>query len=125
MRWIKLTKREFKILFFGAVIIVLVLALVPNDNLKFNYAYEDKIKHTLAFFTLSLLLNRASSTLKHRVRNMISLLFFGIFIEVAQSFTNYRSPSYDDVLADLIGILLFQLLYSTYRFIKHFRNKTP
>ena len=125
MRWIKLTKREFKILFFGAVIIVLVLALVPNDNLKFNYAYEDKIKHTLAFFTLSLLLNRASSTLKHRVRNMISLLFFGIFIEVAQSFTGYRSPSFDDVLADLVGILLFQLLYSTYRFIKHFRNKTP
>ena len=125
MRWIKLTKREFKILFFGAVIVVLVLALVPSDNLKFNYAYEDKIKHILAFFTLSLLLNRASSTLKHRVRNMVALLLFGIFIEVAQSFTGYRSPSFDDVLADLVGILLFQILYSTYRFIKHFQNKTP
>ena len=125
MQRLSLTKREFKILFFGTVIIVLVLALVPSDNLEFNYIYEDKIKHILAFFTLSLLLNRASSTLKHRVRNMVALLLFGIFIEVAQSFTGYRSPSFDDVLADLVGILLFQVFYSTYRFIKHFQNKTP
>ena len=125
MQWLSLTKREFKILFFGTVIIVLVLALMPSDNLEFNYIYEDKIKHILAFFTLSLLLNRASSTLKHRLRNMGVLLLFGIFIELAQSLTPHRDASLNDIVADLVGILLFQVFYSTYRFIKHFRNKTP
>lgn len=125
MTWINLTKREFKILFFGTVFVVFVMAMIPNTNLNAYVNNADKILHTFTFFVLSLLLNRASSTLSHRIRNMLALLLFGVFIEIAQSFTSYRSPSYNDVIADLIGILLFQALYSTYRLIKHLRNPTP
>jgi VanZ family protein len=50
---------------------------------------------------------------------MGALLLFGIFIEFVQSFTPYREASLGDVIADLIGILLFQLFFSIYRFYKH------
>lgn len=124
MHWMHFNKREFKILFFIAVTAVLILAVVPSDHIDFDYLYEDKIKHATAFFTLSLLLNRASSTFQHRLRNMTALLAFGILIEIIQLLTPYRESSIYDVLADVVGILLFQLLFSLYRFYKHFRNGT-
>jgi len=43
---------------------------------------------------------------------MASLLAFGILIEILQSFTDYRDVSLGDVVADLVGILLFQIIYS-------------
>jgi VanZ family protein len=72
-----------------------------------------------AFFVLSLELNQASSTIEHRLRNMGALLAFGIFIEFAQSLTPTREASVNDVIADIIGILLFQFIYSTYKFLKN------
>ncbi|SFV63872.1 hypothetical protein MNB_SV-12-2056 [hydrothermal vent metagenome] len=78
----------------------------------------DKILHMTAFFVLSFELNRASSTITHRLRNMVALLAFGIFIEFAQSLTPTRDASFYDVVADLVGILIFQLLYSLYRYKK-------
>lgn len=43
---------------------------------------------------------------------MLSLLAFGILIEILQSFTAYREVSFWDVIADLVGILLFQVSYT-------------
>jgi len=113
----KQKKRIFKILFFLTSFIVLYLATIPQD-LKWDYHYADKIKHIFAFFSLSLLLNRASSSIKARLRNMISLLLFGIFIELVQLFSPMRTSSIYDVLADLIGILLFQILYTLLKIVK-------
>ena len=111
-------RKEFKILFFATVFTVLYLALMPTVE-EYQPIYQDKIKHIFAFFVLSFLLNQASSTILHRLRNMGALLLFGIFIEFVQSFTPYREASLGDVIADLIGILLFQLFFSIYRFYKH------
>jgi VanZ family protein len=79
----------------------------------------DKINHIFAFFTLSLLLNRSSSSYEKRIRNVIALISFGIFIEIAQAFVSYRSSSFTDIIADAIGIALFQLLYSLYRYVRY------
>jgi VanZ family protein len=111
-------KRIFKILFFITLAIVFILALVPNDHVTIEYIYADKLKHMSAFFMLSLLLNRASSTLKHRIRNMILLLLFGIFIEVVQLYFPHRESSVLDVIADFAGIVLFQVSYSIFKLIK-------
>ncbi len=123
---IKLLKRNrhYRILFYIATTAVFFLALSPSGQLDMNIHNGDKVLHALAFFVLSLLLNRASSTIQHRIRNMLALLFFGVFIEVVQSFTAYRNASVNDVLADLVGILLFQLLYSLIRFRQHQRKKS-
>jgi VanZ family protein len=111
-------KKYYKALFYVTVIVVFYLAVAPNDHIKIDSHYADKIKHISAFFTLSLLLNRASSTIQHRLRNMGALLLFGIFIEIAQLFFPNRESSVDDILADLIGILLFQLLYTGAKYLQ-------
>ena len=88
-----------------------------------EWKYADKLKHATAFFTLSFLLNRASSTIQHRLRNMGALLLFGIFIEFVQYFLPERESSILDVWADLARILLFQLSYSLLKLLLELRNK--
>ncbi|HHD75245.1 MAG TPA: hypothetical protein ENK82_03005 [Campylobacterales bacterium] len=119
-----LTKSQFKILFFIAIAFTLFKALSPcNEEPLFDFEHGDKLLHAIAFFVLSLLLNRSSSSIAKRTRNVLSLLAFGIFIEILQSFTGYREVSVGDVLADLIGILLFQATYSFLKYIQKRRRK--
>lgn len=113
-----MSKQLFKVLFFSASIIVFYLAIVPSDKIWLDFGMGDKFNHFLAFFTLSLLLNRSSSTVKHRLRNVIVLTLFGMLIELVQYFLDYRSSDMYDLLADITGILLFQTLFSLYRLIR-------
>ncbi len=122
MRHALMQKKTYKILFFITAGIVFLLAVIPNDHIHLTFQYADKVKHFTAFFVLSLLLNRASSTMKHRLRNMLALLLFGIFIEIIQIYIIYRSSSIYDVYADAIGILLFQFLFSFYKFLCDRKN---
>jgi len=119
-----LNKNQFKVIFFITVIFVLYSALTPSGgSFFFNFPNGDKVLHASAFFTLSFLLNRASSSIHRRIRNMFSLLAFGVLIEFLQSFTSYRTVSFGDVVADLVGILLFQLTYSLLKEIQLKRRK--
>jgi len=123
MKILIMNKKYFKLLFFATAIVVFILATVSDDHVHIHHQYADKIKHITAFFTLSLLLNRASSTIAHRLRNMIALLLFGLFIEVAQYFIPSRDSDWMDVLADFIGILFFQLSYSSFKTLKELRER--
>jgi len=49
---------------------------------------------------------------------MVALLFFGILIEVVQFFIPSRDADLNDIIADFVGILLFQLSYSFLKFIQ-------
>ncbi|CAA6827400.1 MAG: Unknown protein [uncultured Sulfurovum sp.] len=119
-----LSKNQFKVIFFITVIVILYKALTPSGEDPFlNFYHADKVVHVFAFFVLSFLLNRSSSNISKRIRNMLSLLAFGILIEILQSFTGYRDVSLGDVLADLLGILLFQATYSTLKFWQLSRRK--
>ena len=119
-----LSKSQFKVIFFTALIVVLYKALTPSTGTPFfHFEHADKVLHASAFFVLSFLLNRSSSDISKRIRNIIALLAFGILIEILQYFTGYREASVGDVLADLIGILLFQLTYSFLRFLRELRRK--
>jgi VanZ family protein len=115
---VRITKKYYKILFYISLITVFIIAVTPGAEIEV-IPNSDKILHIFAFFILSLELNRASATMGHRFRNMGALLAFGIFIEFAQSFTPNRTASLYDVIADVIGILLFQFWYSAYKFYKH------
>jgi len=112
---IMMKKKYYKVLFFITAFVVFVLAIVPNDQIKLDIDNADKFKHFTAFFVLSFLLNRASSTIAHRLRNMGALLGFGIFIEIVQLFFPFRESSIEDIIADGVGILVFQLLLSLFR----------
>jgi len=111
-----MNKKYYKIAFFITVIAIFTLAVIPNGG-GIDTGW-DKANHFIAFFTLSLLLNRASSTVHARVRNMLSLVAFGTLIEIVQAFLSYRDADYHDVIADSVGILVFQLLLSLYRIYK-------
>ena len=116
-----LSRSQYKILFFITAIVILYKALTPSNGTPFfHFENGDKVLHASAFFVLSFLLNRASSSISKRIRNMLSLLAFGVLIEVLQSFTGYREVSIEDVLADLVGILFFQLTYSL---LKEWRDR--
>lgn len=120
-----LSKNQFKVIFFITLIVILYKALTPSHNNPFfDFEHADKVVHALAFFVLSFLLNRSSSSIEKRIRNMFSLLAFGILIEVLQSFTSYRTVSIGDVIADLVGILLFQLTYSLLKEWQQRRQKS-
>jgi len=123
MKTLLINKKHFKLLFFSTAIVVFILATVGNDHILIHHDYADKIKHITAFFTLSLLLNRSSSTIKHRLRNMVALLFFGFLIEVAQYFIPSRDSDWMDILADFVGILLFQLSYSFLKAVQQLKNR--
>ena len=107
-----LSRNQFKVIFFITVIAILYKALTPPGTPILDFDNGDKVLHASAFIVLSFLLNRASSSMHRRIRNGLSLLAFGILIEFLQSFTSYRTVSFLDVVADLVGILLFQLSYS-------------
>jgi VanZ family protein len=108
-----MNKKYYKLAFFTAVLGILILAVIPEGG-GVDTGW-DKANHFIAFFTLSLLLNRASSTTHARIRNALSLVAFGMFIEVVQAFISYRSADYHDVIADSVGIMVFQILLSLHR----------
>jgi len=118
-------KHYYKILFFITVFIVLILATIPSDHIHLPFKHADKLKHMSAFFLLSLLLNRASHSIITRFRNMGALLSFGFFIELIQFLTPGRTSSFLDILADLVGIILFQVSYSILKYVQQNTKKVP
>ena len=115
-----MTKFYFKTIFFITAFAVFYLALAPSDSVWFNFGLGDKFNHFIAFLTLSLLLNRSSSSYAKRLRNVTALFLFGLLIEIVQAFVAYRSSSIYDLAADLLGILTFQAFYSIYRWIRYY-----
>ena len=112
-------KGFYKLLFFIAtLVVVFILAVVPNDHILKEYDNIDKLKHLTAFFTLSLLLNQASANIAQRFRNMTILLLFGIGIEFMQHYLPARTSSIEDIFADVGGILSFQVLYSVWKVVR-------
>ncbi|OGU10708.1 MAG: hypothetical protein A2W29_02945 [Gemmatimonadetes bacterium RBG_16_66_8] len=70
---------------------------------------NDKVQHVLAFATLALLLDFSFPERPAGAAKLGSLLAYGIALELAQSFTTVRDPSYWDVAADALGLSLYLL----------------
>ncbi|WP_297728619.1 VanZ family protein, partial [Limnohabitans sp. Rim8] len=92
-------------LFFGALLGVTVLALLPAEQLTLPlFSVWDKAQHALAFAALSVLGFMAFK--ERRIIVVLALSSYGILIELAQMGTGWRSGEWSDALADLLGILL-------------------
>ncbi|MFT5788411.1 MAG: VanZ family protein [Shewanella sp.] len=100
-----------------AITLMLVSYLVfskPSYNIN-AIAHFDKIGHIGSFFVLSYLTYFAFKPRWYLLA--LVLVFYAVFIEMVQSQLSYRSASFADIVADMIGILLFyitQWLYSKY-----------
>ena len=77
---------------------------------------SDKIIHISAYLLISiswlLSFKEKAKTLKVNSLIFISILAYGIIIEVIQGvFTNYRQFDFFDILANLVGIIVAFMIY--------------
>ncbi|MBT0959939.1 VanZ family protein [Denitromonas iodatirespirans] len=94
---------------FGAALAaVLVLSLLPVPAGLQVFSWQDKLEHATAFLALGLLGQFAWA--RHGRWVAIGLLAYGALIEVAQSFTAWRTGDAADWLADALGVGLALLI---------------
>ena len=97
------------------IIAILSLTAIPKINLGLDIKSGDKFLHILAYFTLSTVwffaLQKKMSNLYSRIALILSLVIYGIILEVLQGgLTNYRTGDFYDAIANTIGVLLAVLV---------------
>jgi VanZ family protein len=93
-----------RLLFFSALAAISVLAVLPDYNaLPPIVSVSDLLNHAAAFLTLVLLYSLAYS---HPLRRIgVTLIAYGILIELVQAFLPTRFASLEDVVADSVGLM--------------------
>lgn len=100
----------FKVSARAVVITLMILGLwVATTKLDFETSFNisDKFIHVVVFFGFAMLLDLSSSRHPFWLWKGLPLLTYGIFVEVLQYFTPFRSFSFLDILADFAGIMLY------------------
>ncbi|WOT05958.1 VanZ family protein [Shewanella youngdeokensis] len=98
-----------------AITLMVVTYLVfskPNYSVN-TFAHFDKVGHLGSFFVLSYLTYFAFKPRWYVLA--IVLTIYAIFIEMVQSQLSYRSASLADIIADMVGVLLFYFTQWLYR----------
>ena len=91
------------------ILLFFALGFLPDTLRKaiFQFPAIDTIGHLTSFFILTWV---SHSVIKLSLPICVPLLiFYGALTEVGQSFLSYRDGELGDVIADIIGILLFVL----------------
>ena len=99
----------FRVLFWLALIISYIFAVVPQDIAPTIGSLSDKNIHFIAFAVLTLLLRFAYSVTW--LQTFLLLFIYAVFIEFSQLFTPNRSAELLDIVADIIGIGIGLLFY--------------
>ena len=103
-----------KVLFFSALLSVTVLALLPVELLTLPvFNWWDKAQHALAFAVLSMLGFAAFPARLWQVA--LGMVLYGVAIELAQLAVGWRFGEWQDVLADITGVIVAWGLRSLWR----------
>lgn len=95
--------------FVACLLSVLTLALARNPWLALDTGW-DKANHVLAFAVLTFLGRMAFPA--RRLLLLSGLLAYGVLIENLQLMSGYRFGEYQDLAADVVGMLMGYLLAS-------------
>lgn len=99
------------VLFARALFVVSVLAITYLALTGTRYPVvsdlDDKLQHVSAFFTLGLLLDFSFPKRPFGWHKIAGLLTYGVVLELVQSATPARDPSFLDMGADALGLLLY------------------
>ena len=99
-----------RIHFFSALLAVAALSVLPADQLPgVGFSIWDKAQHALAFFVLTLLGIWAYPGRTLAV--VISMVAFGVCIELAQWSLGWRQGEWLDLLADILGVAIAIMLW--------------
>jgi len=90
---------------FGVLVAaVFVACMIPVPEALTVFSWQDKLEHVLSFLCLAVL---GMIGWPRRVGQLTTgLVLYGGLIEVAQSFTSWRSGDVLDWLADSVGVML-------------------
>lgn len=95
----------FRLMFYAVLIAGCVLAFAPA-NQTLHAQFNDKLLHAVGFFCIAISAHFAHPNAK-AVFPVMGLALFGLMIEVVQAYLPYRSFSWADWVADLVGIFLY------------------
>ncbi len=98
-----------KIQFLLYLILILIGSSIPGKSVPTFFAFTwDKLLHVIEYFLLGVLGYRAFDSKRKYLAITVSIfgILFGCIDEIWQSFTPGRHPSYYDVIADGIGVIL-------------------
>jgi VanZ family protein len=98
-----------KVLFVLSVTFASFLFLKQGGHSGVNFQHADKVGHFLIFFSLALLLDFSFKF--SVIKSLIILSIYGVLIEVMQSFLPYREASAGDILADVLGVVIYLVLF--------------
>jgi len=109
---------RWPVLFWGAVVVVFILALVPMPQWpETPWSLSDKAEHALVFAGLWLLGRKAyPDTSNHLLA--AGILAYGLAIEGAQGLTWWRKAEWADLTADAIGVAAAMILWQLWVFTR-------
>ncbi|MDR2878045.1 MAG: VanZ family protein [Chromatiales bacterium] len=96
--------------------VALVFACIAISYLAFTQFPEngpdlgwDKFNHAAAFYVLAFLVDFSIPRTRFGLAKFGMLIAYGICIEVVQYLLPYRESSFEDLFADMVGILAYLL----------------
>lgn len=92
-----------------ALLVISYLAFTPLETPVVT-EFNDKVSHIFAFLVLAFLVDFSWPQTSWNPLKYIPLLGYGLFIEVVQAMMPHRIFSTWDMLADLLGLLIYPLL---------------
>lgn len=117
---IKVLFKDRKILFIAVSITLIIafLSLIKLNGTSVKINHIDKLEHAIAYAFLALgwLLYFKESFSNKKLKYIIALgcVFYGIVIEVLQTtLTTYRTASLLDILANMFGVFVALLVFSS------------
>ncbi|MEP1441997.1 MAG: VanZ family protein, partial [Hyphomicrobiales bacterium] len=94
----------------------------PDISLIWDYSH-DKVKHMIAYFSLTLMACATCYRFNWSKKIVIIIFMLGVFIELTQPFAG-RSASFQDLLANSLGIALGALVASWCGFRIQFKGNS-
>lgn len=99
----------FRVLLCISLVIITYLATTALEFVVVSSSY-DKINHFAAFLVLALLLDYSFPNYRFNSVKIVSLIAYGLSLEIIQHFLPYRMFSLLDIGADITGLLAYGLL---------------
>ena len=117
----------FNVLVWSLIILFFFVFLTPSVDLQDfigQFPYGEKISHALAFGYLMLQISLMFPGELNRKKIFFLLLAMGMGLEFLQEFLPNRGFEYDDVLANIVGLILGYFLSVLICFLLK-KNKVP
>jgi VanZ family protein len=94
------TSALWRLAFGAGLLLVAVMSLLPPDRLPQSMSLSDKAVHALAYALLGALAVLSGLTWRGA---LVSVVGFGLLLEIAQGVSGHRSFEGGDLLADAVG----------------------